>query len=65
MAKKPETRGLLDKLRGKKLEIGIEEVIDEVARLSRTIENQTLLIEQVNDKLSQHNKGNAAIQHIL
>lgn len=62
LAKKPETRGLLDKLRGKKLEIGIEEIIDEVTRLSCTIENQTLLIEQVNDKLSQHNKGNRDVK---
>lgn len=57
LAKKPETSGILEDLRGRAIELGLEDILNEVEILSRTVDSQTVLLKEVYDKLSQHNKG--------
>ena len=57
LAKSPETSGVLENLRGITIEEGVEEILNEVKRLGEMIGSQSQLLSEVNDKLSQHNKG--------
>lgn len=57
LAKSPETSGVLENLRGVTIEIGVEEILNEVKRLGEMIGNQSQLLNEIYDKLSQHNRG--------
>lgn len=57
LAKSPDTSGILADLRGKAIEIGLEDILKDVKGLVNTVENQSQLLSQVYDKLSEHNKG--------
>lgn len=57
LVKSPETSGIMAELRGKAIEIGIEDILKDVKSLASTVESQSQLLSRVYNKLSQHNKG--------